>query len=957
MSYKIYTYADPYRINQTDFWQDIKSYPQLCASRTLTRGLIEVLDKEEIETLICPIDSIVNDRIFVDWAKNIRRRIQQHSKLGEIYRKFHERKMSDSYYEAFEHNKSAMLDSIRLFIELGISADSLDTRQVNMEHRVFCYLLKIFEKDPLFTLPEMPSGKVIKDVLLQQAAKEIEDKIESYKKRKIEDSKKARKRIALLRKMERGMQSWDGSHIVIHGIHQFSPLQLRFITHMEKLGIEIIFLYNYLPQFKEIYSSWNFIYQQFDATIHHDERIKSYEPDVQFQRPGNAIATNMGLICEENVSSGDSRIRRNYDSYKGEKVYSFDNISEYAGYVSDLFSEAERRLIDEYPARNQVFGERPSTDSVLARMDDVIYTANKEVDELLQVYHPEYSRNRHFLAYPIGQFFAAIYELWNAEKREINIDYSLLRECVNSGILQNDDSGQLLKTLMNVEPIIDNISSYSQFVTIFSKYIKAYKQVKSSHNGFIAFQLKPLNIYSSSKVTESEINNLYNAVVEINKAAENLFGNVDQNNMIALSGHFHRLRDFIKKKQPYLANAEERELVDKLMERLDSISFASNESGTIDDLKDGLYYFLKQKEEPVSDWFVKNFEQIDGDVLLSRNQNSPGREKVYHFACVSDLDMNRNVNELLPWPLSDMFIEKAYIPKEIPFQVYYASLCEHSNFLRYALFYGLYFSQCDTKISFVKRYGTETTDYYGILKLIGMGDEDAAKLATPEEYPSVTKQKAPKVESIKYERNQMATMMLCPFRFFLDYVMNPNPTYSGEFLLQKYYMNLIVENSWKQLNDMPSLAAKCKLSTVIDQQAKLLDEYFPFISETEKIDIKKQAENYIMSSSKIFNGTFDYFQSHMDLRRTFIKAKFFDDLQDLPGKHKYPAFESLSSIEEGKKTHSVHSVPQKEDKKLTASVLNYLNESEENIKQVGSWCMYCPDKDICLESYAEDREE
>ena len=957
MSYRIYTYADPYRINQTDFWQEIKSYPQLCASRTLTRGLLSVMGEKDIETLVCPIDSIVNDRIFVDWAKNIRRRIQQHSKLGKVYSHWHETKMSDSYYEAFEHNKSAMLDSIRLFIELGISSDSLDTRHVNMEHRVFCYLLKLFEKDPLFTLPEMPSRKGIKDILSQQAAKEKEDKVAYYDKIQKSDSRSAKKEISLLNKMIAGMQSWDGSHIVIHGIHQFTPLQLRFITYMEKLGIEIIFLYNYLPQFKEIYSSWNFIYQQFDASIHHDERIKSYKPDAQFQKPGNAIATNMGLVCEENVSSGDSRIRSNYESYKGEKVLSFDNVSEYAGYVSDLFLEAEKELIDAYPARHQVFGERPSTALVLSRMDDVIYTANKEVDELLQVYHPEYSRNRHFLAYPIGQFFAALYELWNSEKREIDIDYNLLRECVNSGILQNDDSGQLLKTLMNVEPIINNISSYSQFVTIFSNYIKAYKQVCSSHNGSIAFQLKPLNIFSSSKVTESEVNSLYNAVIEINKTAKDLFGNADQNNMIAFNRHFQRLHDFIKKKQSNLANVEEKELIRKLMERLDSISFDSNESGTIDDLKDGLYYFLKQKEEPVPDWFVKNFEQIDGDVLLSKNQNSPGREKVYHFACVSDLDMNRSVNDLLPWPLSDMFIEKAYIPKDIPFQVYYASLCEHSNFLRYALFYGLYFSQCDTKISFVKRYGTETTDYYGILKLIGLGKEDAAKLTTPEEYPAVTKQKAPKVESIKYERNQMATMMLCPFRFFLDYVMNPNPTYSGEFLLQKYYMNLIVENSWRQLKEMSSLSAKHQLSTVIDQQAKLLDEYFPFISETERIDIKKQAENYIMSSSKIFNGTFDYNQSHMDLRRTFIKAKFFDDLQDLPGKHKYPIFEGLSSIEEGKKTHSVHSVPQKEDKKLTASVLDYLNETEENIKQVGSWCMYCPDKDICLESYAEDREE
>ena len=46
MAYKIYTYADPYRIRETDFWNGdvdhIKDYPQLCASRTLVNGLISV---------------------------------------------------------------------------------------------------------------------------------------------------------------------------------------------------------------------------------------------------------------------------------------------------------------------------------------------------------------------------------------------------------------------------------------------------------------------------------------------------------------------------------------------------------------------------------------------------------------------------------------------------------------------------------------------------------------------------------------------------------------------------------------------------------------------------------------------------------------------------------------------------------------------------------------------------
>ena len=109
MSFKIYTYADPYRICETDFWEEIKTYPHLCASRTLVRGLLSVLEDKEVQTLICPFDSIVNDRIFADWTNNIGRRIQQYSELGKQYKDLHEGKIigwniGDSRYEALNHN-------------------------------------------------------------------------------------------------------------------------------------------------------------------------------------------------------------------------------------------------------------------------------------------------------------------------------------------------------------------------------------------------------------------------------------------------------------------------------------------------------------------------------------------------------------------------------------------------------------------------------------------------------------------------------------------------------------------------------------------------------------------------------------------------------------------------------------------------------------------------------------
>lgn len=965
MSYKIYTYTNPYRIGQTDFWDEIKFYPHLCASRTLVRGLMSVMESNEIQALYCPLDEIVQERIFSNWSKNISKRIQQYSELGKIYDRWHtiadeNKRMCDNHYEAFVHNKNSMLDSIRLFIELGIKADSLDTHRLNMEHRVFVHLLKLFENDKMFSLPEMPSHKELVNLFIKQAELEKKDKLRRQKEGLLSDTESFQKDLELIDRMILNTQKWDGKHVVIHGIHQFTPLQLRLITHMDKLGMEIIFLYNYIPKYKEIYSSWNYIYQQFDAPIHHDEKIKEYKEDVQLQKPGNAIACNLALFCEENTNRVDVHIRSNYELYKDERVQEFDNISEYAGYVSDIFAEAEKKLLEKCPAREIPHQNRPSTASVLAYMSDVIYTANKDVDELLQVYHPEYARNRHFLAYPIGQFFVALYGLWNIEEKQININYGLLRECVNSGIMTGYSTEQLLKTLMNLQPLFEHISTFSEFDKKFSTYRKSYEQISKVSQGSVAFSLSTMNLYNSYKVSQKEIEDLYKAICELNENAKKLFGDMTVDEQFQFGKHFKQLKEFVSDKQMALVNEEEKDLISKLLVRLDLIQNELNDNdrkGTFDDLRSGLYFFLKQKEEPVSDWFVRNFEQIDGDVLLSRKQNVPGREKVYHFACVSDKDMNRKVDELLPWPLSEMFIERAYNPKELPFQVYYAALSERSNFLRYALFYGLYFSQCSTKISFVKRYGDDTTDYYEMFRLIGLKKVDAVSAGTMDDYPMATVVKAKKISVIKYEREQIASMFFCPYRYLLDYVLNPKPILSGSFLIQRYFINVLIENTWKTIKGRDQKFVEERLSQFVDQEAAKIDKYFPFFRKTEIIDIKKQAENYI--SSQILKEEQDkvreYEPTHMGFRKIFGGAEFLEDVQKLPVEHAYKEFESLAKIEDEKKKYSAHSIPKVENKPLIACALRYINESDTNLEHVGSWCTYCSDNNICLRSYAENR--
>lgn len=963
MPFKIYTYADPYRITQTDFWDEIKYYPHLCASRTLARGLMNILPSDEIQTLFCPLDEIVNNRIFTDWTKNIGRRIQQYSELGQKYKYMHANVtevglVGDDQYEAFSHNKNSMLDSLRLFIELGIKSDSLDVQKLNMEHRVFAYLLKFAENERLFSLPKLPDKAGIIDCFIDQARQEKKDKEDNLRKSSNLGSINFQKELDVYDLMINRMSQWNGNNIVVHGIHQFTPLQLRLLTYLDKIGVEVIFLHNYIPELKEIYSSWDYIYQQFDAPIHHDRNIVAFHPSLEFPRPGTAIATNLALLCEEKKSRKDPQIIDNFKLYQNEKVIEFDNISEYAGYVSDLVSDAEMRLKNSRGGSNI---RRQGTREVLKEMEDVIYTANKEVDDLLQIYHPEYARNRHFLSYPIGQFFVSLYSLWNIEKGEINIDYNLLRECVNSGILVEYNSEQVLKTLMNVEPLFSNIHLFSQFDRIFTNYKRQYDQVNNTTSSSAIFPLKMMNIYCADKVSAKEIDDLHQVVTDINDIAKKLFGNTDEDEQYEFGKHFQLLQDFVAKRHSALANEEEKDLISKLLIRLELVQKQiNNGKGTLDDLRSGLYFFLKQKEEADNDWFVRNFEQIDGDVLLSLQQNGPGKKKIYHFACVSDKDMNRTVDELLPWPLSEMFIDKAYNPKELPFQVYYSSLGERSNYLRYALFYGLYFSRCDTKISYVKRYGDNTTDYYELLRLIGLksaprGYEDIAEIKS---CPAKVTTEIPRINSLRYSHEQAAAMFLCPYKYFMDYVLNPHPTLSGSFLMQRFYINVLIENTWKSIQGKNQNEISTRISQEVNNESVKINQYFPFFTSSEFTDMKKQAENYIsthvLKAGSLRVRPLD--SNHMQLRKTFGNAEFFEDLQNLPEEHYYSKFEQLARTKNDQKSYSTHSVPKTENKELIDCMLNYLNEVDNNLERPGTWCLYCPDKGVCLSSFRDNRE-
>lgn len=952
MPYKIYTYEDPYKLDQTDFWEEISALPHFCGARTLVNGLKDVLG-DSIKGLICTFDSFIeHEDVYKSWTDNIERRVQQYSALTTVFNQLYEKQRIDEKYRlALTQNQNHFLEAIRLFIELGIPYTAIDKTKGNTEQQLFVYILGKAQKSSLFHFPSTPNREKLKEIAISLAEKEIGDC--RGPEREIKRCQRAKKITEV--------SPFDA--IVVHGLHQFSPAQLRLLMAMDKMGISIIFLFNYQKKYPKIYSSWNEIYSCFDVPIHHDANIKEYQMPTM-QNPSNALANALGELCEERYFAGSPQLKKWHQLFKSIELLEFANITEYAHFVSNHVDVARRKYSESrgIMARgNDVWDNA----GVLRFLDEQVYTANRDIHTLLDIYYPEFSQDRHFLSYPIGQFFSAIYRLWDYEKGCISFDYVAIKECLSSNVLNAAPGAVLLRTFYNISDLFAQITTYEEFTQeIEITYLGNYERVVSSKNTDIAFPLRQLAIYNKYKVTKKDIVALVKAVKEINEIATYLFKTDNSHeDFIDFGKHFQNLEEFLKQRELALASEKERELIYALQLRLDKIKPEKSAfSGTFRDLKEGLHFYLKQKEsaEHDPDWIVKNFEQIDGDILQSKKQFEREEKKTYHFACLSDRDMNLSVNDQLPWPLTDDFLNAAYLPQDLQFQVYCKTLDRRSDFLRYALFYGLCFNRENVRLSFVKQYGDEVTEPYALLSILGFSPKAGVveeENTTPSFSISIPQEKT---KGIKYDRFQMMDMYLCPYRFFLDYVMEDSPVIEGNFLYQKYYENMIIEAVWKRIGGKPRSDAAKYLDRIIDQESKKYEQFFRFWKTTEIYDLKRRARNYItheIINKGSGNAVNQHQETHMQMRRQFGAAKYVVDISELERQNPYSTFESLAIRKYPRKEYSLYKLPQTANQpiadQLRDEAKQYINQVNDKDRSAvpSDWCLYCPKRGICMESF------
>ena len=211
MSIVIYTYHDPYKIDQEPYWDEIKNCPYFCSAQTLVNGLRshykEKFDGGRVSTV-----KILTDSLYVDWASTAWI-VKQHTDIDNIINSGFSTDLSESEQinigRAFLFNRDDVFTSIRTMFELNVDPSAILKNKLTKEQR---FILGIYQK--------ILASEMKKDFYLARSLAEEE----------IDEG--------LRRAMTAKQEDYDFSDvnldtIVIHGVHQFNPIMLRAIDELQ----------------------------------------------------------------------------------------------------------------------------------------------------------------------------------------------------------------------------------------------------------------------------------------------------------------------------------------------------------------------------------------------------------------------------------------------------------------------------------------------------------------------------------------------------------------------------------------------------------------------------------------------------------------------------------------------------------------------------------------------------
>lgn len=946
MGITVYTYKNPFFINKSSYWNEIKKYPHLCASERLANGLTSYYGRLNF-TNITSIGEFL-DEFYKIWVSNIENEISQYISISDEIVKIKDEKMQ----KAFKFNQRQIMDSIRMIKELNIDIKDIGTFNLSTEQKVFLDIYKSLKDNEYFNRIDMLKyiGKdeychALKDTLKKEILKKIDTNYNSYsvlenitdydfenlinkKIFKLELDINNAKNNSVQKKLSRlsskkvienkfeyisldelkylknlyfDETTINLDKVVIHGLHRFTPIIMHFIDKLQEIGIDIIFLFNYSDEYKRIYSTWDSVYSWTNKEFIEID-------DMDYEYPYKPLGKALGDLLEGNIESVRTA---SIDKYK---IKIYDNITTFCDEVSSKYDEVVKESNDK--------------SRVLSKMSTQFYAVKiDETNEILKIYYPDQFEEKHFLSYPIGQFILGIYNMWDNESKKLIINDNGIKECLTPGFWKMDEqSTDILETYNKVKLYFKDLEDIEKIIDRLCKLEENIKLLNSIDNKEYFFK------FSFFNVDIKDITILKNVMEDLNQISKELFliDSDTSNSKISYNTHYKNLLSILNdKSRKCNYDKEEINFIREIEARLDSMKKNNKEiKGNIEDLQETIHFYLNRKSVyKTANWIVRDFEQIDGGIFLSKLDKN--KQRRYQYCLLSDRNMKPKVNEMLTWPLSvEMFDKVNYTNKNL--DIVMNSYKEYKNFLRYFLFYGTIFNDAEIELSYIKDQGQDELETpYFLLKMLGL--EEVETYISDKDFGSENsgnlENNTKNLEKFNDpSRTELEIAHVCSYRYLLNKIIEKNDYYESEYQIRYYCIVLlfvVVVESLKSKNlDMNNSSIKYEL----DENLNIIKKLMPFWNDRDLRDIRSKALFELEKEESLDNIKDIYLNQKINFLVASIKDKNNEgnNLINVIHKQDLDPYFIINYLE------------------------NYNTDEKENYNINPQVCEYCNQKEICL---------
>ena len=421
--------------------------------------------------------------------------------------------------------------------------------------------------------------------------------------------------------------------VVLHGFYYISPVQHYLFSKFKEHGLDIVFLNLYDDRFPAVFS---FLEENFSEKYGWAKRedwhyLKANHGSISI---ANAFASRFENGLETAFTSSGEVSKKSYD-YVIDFIEDMDNS---ARYISPNSEEIQNRIKEFWPEA--------------------------------------YMNDRHFLAYPVGQYLFHLHSIYHEERNEYFLSEKILLETFASGWLKigNDNAKDFTGDLKNILPYFSDCRKASEWLERIGSLIKVLEETEVMYQKHVLekedylkeVRINPLLRFSYFSVpldTVKTIRKFMEKLIEDTKWLLNI-----KERKVSIKTHFRRIQKLM----------EDSNLKSSLMNDVERILVQQLENMLSRPIDDSQKYHIGDLSEAIRVFLTNGLENRNRELMGSLGVDSERDLNIYSMEDLDGLILDEGTQEIhlcgmddkhfptksypSPWPISFDLLERLDLP-------------------------------------------------------------------------------------------------------------------------------------------------------------------------------------------------------------------------------------------------------------------------------------------------------